>query len=104
MNVEYSQGVFEELVGISFYLADFDENAAHRFLDACEQTFGILAADNLIGSYRVFENSRLKDVRIWRVKGFSDYLIFYLPLESGVKILHVIHGSRDYCGLFEREP
>lgn len=95
MNVEYSQGVFEELVGVSVYIADADEGAAHRFLDACDATFRFLAENPLAGSQRDFGHPRLANVRMWRVNGFEKYLIYYLPIDSGVKILHVVHHARE---------
>lgn len=40
---------------------------------------------------------------MWRVKGYEKYLIFYQPLENGVKILHVLHSATDYNRAFENE-
>jgi hypothetical protein len=39
VKVEYAEGVFEELVALSFYIAQDNEDAAQRFLDACDHTF-----------------------------------------------------------------
>ncbi len=103
MKVTYADGVFEELVSLSFYLAETDEETAHRFLDACDQTFLFLADNRLIGSVRKFESVKLNEVRMWRVKGFEKYLIFYQPLTDGVKILHIVHGAQNYNLLFEEE-
>jgi hypothetical protein len=38
---------------------------------------------------------------MWRVKDFEKYLIFYQPLSDGIKILHVVHGARNFDLLFE---
>ena len=43
MTVLYADGVFEELVSLSFFIAEADEDAAQRFLDACDETFRFLA-------------------------------------------------------------
>lgn len=103
MKVFYADGVFEELVSLSFYLADTDEEIAQRFFDACDETFRFLADNRLIGSQRSFESVKLADVRMWRVKGFEKYLIFYAPHETGVKILHILHSAQDYNRIFEDE-
>lgn len=103
MRVTYADGVFEELVSLSFYIADDNEEIAQRFLDACDETFRFLADNPLLGSRRRFESVKLSEVRMWRVKGFEKYLIFYQPLADGVKILHILHSARDYNRVFEDE-
>jgi plasmid stabilization system protein ParE len=37
------------------------------------------------------------------IKGFQNYLVLYLPIEGGVEIARVIHGSRDVESLLQ-EP
>jgi toxin ParE1/3/4 len=103
MRVAYADGVFEELVSLSFYIAEADEDAAQRFLDACDETFRFLAENCFVGSIRKFNNPNLSETRMWRISGYRKYLVFYHPLSDGVKILHVIHSARDYNQVFEDE-
>ena|SRR5438067_11409470 len=103
MKVTYDEGVFEELVNLSAYLAERDEEAAHAFLDACDKSFTFLATNRYVGSLRAFESPELSGVRMWRVKGFEKYLIFYCPIESGIRIVHVLHSATDYNRAFEDE-
>ncbi len=103
MRVFNGDEVFEELLNISAYIAAENEAAAHNFLNACDETFLFLANNSNIGTIRHFENSLLKNVRMWRVKGFEKYLIFYQPTIEGVTILHIVHGSRDLPNLFGEE-
>jgi toxin ParE1/3/4 len=101
MTIVYADGVFEELVNLSFYLAADNEEIAQKFLDSCDETFAILAKTPLIGSLKSFKNAGLLDVRMWRVKGFEKYLIFYNLQKGGIKILHVLHSATDYKRTFE---
>ena len=103
MSVEYADGVLEELVEISFYLSDADESVAHRFLNACNNTFHHLAQNKFLGVERKFNDARLSNIRMWRVKDFERYLIFYVPTEDGIRVLHVVHSSTDYSRTFENE-
>lgn len=103
MRVSYSTAVFEELIKLSSYLAFENEDAAQRFLDACDETFQFLAANRVVGVVKGFHRKELAEVRMWHVKGFRKYLIFYVPQPDGVRILHVTHGARDYQSLFEDE-
>lgn len=49
-----------------------------------------------------FRRPSLRRVRGWPVKGFANWLIFYLPLRDGVEILHVLHGARDVESLLDK--
>lgn len=62
MRVNYADGVFQELVSLSFYIAEDNEKIAERFLDACDLTFRFLADNPLIGSIRHFRNAKLSGV------------------------------------------
>ena len=101
MRIVHGKDVFEELVNLSFHIAQDNEDAAQRFLAACDKTFKFLANNKNVGTTRTFRDSSLKDVRMWRVKGFEKYLVFYQPLLDGIKILHVVHSARNYNLLFE---
>lgn len=103
MSIIRHPDVLEELFNISFRMAQENEEAANRFLDACDETFGQLEQSPYMGSVREFRKAALKDVRVWRVRRFQNYLIFYRPIEDGVEILHVVHGRRDYKSLFDEE-
>lgn len=103
MSVMCDEGVFEELVELSAHLADDNEEVAQRFLDACDTTFQFLSANPLIGSGREFEHVGLYEVRMWRVKHFEKYLIFYLPTATGIRILHILHSATDYNRAFDDE-
>ena len=45
----------------------------------------------------------LKGLRLFRVTGFEKILILYRPLENGVEILRVIHGSQNIQRLLRRQ-
>jgi toxin ParE1/3/4 len=103
MKIIHGEGVFEELVEISFHIALDNEDAAQDFLNSCDETFQFLAANKNVGTIKNFENSLFSGVRMWRVKGYEKYLIFYQPFADGIRILHIVHGARNYNLLFEDE-
>jgi toxin ParE1/3/4 len=47
--------------------------------------------------------SDLEGVRRLPVKGFENYLIFYVPRSGGIDVIRVLHGARDIDNLFETE-
>jgi len=77
------------------YIARDNLEAAIRFYEATFRAFDILNTNPHIGPAREFENPQLTDVRIWLVKGFDKYLIFYRAIDERVEILRVLHASRD---------
>jgi len=50
----------------------------------------------LQGSPGKVRRPEFRDVRMWRVRGFEMYLIFYFPRPDGIAIERVIHAARDY--------
>lgn len=103
MNVSYEDNVFEELLDISSYLFDIQEELAQRFLDSCDATFRFLATNPNIGAPNKFSESRLSSVRMVQVKDFRKYLVFYFATDEEIRILHVIHSAMDYNRVFDEE-
>ena len=86
---------YEDLGAIADYLAKSSLRVAERFLTAADETFASLADSPRTGAPCQFEHPFAADVRVWRVKGFEKYLIFYAPVDRGIRVYRVLHGSRD---------
>ncbi len=84
---------------LTHYFVWFAEQAgvdlARRFLRSADQAFRDLAAMPNMGPFKVREG-KFAGVRMWRVPGFEDILIFYRPLRDGVAIERVFHARQDY--------
>ena len=91
-----------DLVEHFVYLA---ENAnletAERFLANAEASFNDLAMQPMIGSAVKLKHSALEGMRKWRVKGFDNHLIFYLPRPDGVSVVRVLHAARDWWDVLD---
>lgn len=85
------------------HIAGNNRDAALRFLTSARETFEQIATSPELGSIWGFRNPRLAEVRVWRVRGFKNHLIFYRAIEGGIEIIRVLHGARDIAGLFESE-
>ena len=48
-----------------------------------------------IGARRELRNPRLEGLRMWPIRGFENYLVFYRPIEEGIEVTRVLHGARD---------
>jgi toxin ParE1/3/4 len=76
-----------------------EENAsldvALRFLSALTDTIEALARMPRMAPLCGFARPDLRHMRRWPVKGFENWLIFYLARRDGVEIVHVMHSARD---------
>jgi toxin ParE1/3/4 len=77
------------------YLAAENLQVALLFFDSVRQTFAQIARMPGIGSSYPVENPRFQGLRKWSVKGFKQYLIFYLEHDESIEIVRVIHAKRD---------
>lgn len=82
-----------DIIEAASFLAQDSLEVGLRFFDATESSFELLSSSPKIG--RVLTISG-EEVRMWFVKGFPRYLIFYTEKSAEVKIVRVIHSARDY--------
>ena len=93
-----------DVARIACFIAEDSLDAAERFLESVEVSFVALARMPHMGATRRFRNPKFAAVRMWPIKGFENYLIFYRPLEPGIEVLRVVHGARDIEALFRFNP
>jgi len=100
--VEKRPQALRDLSDIAVYLAEErgNDNIAFRFLAAAEQSFEYLATMPAMGMAKEYFDPALTGVRMLRVAGFDNYLIFYRPVENGIEIIRVLHAKRDIDSLF----
>jgi len=77
------------------YITQNNPEAALRFFDATRQTFAKLAQMSGMGSFYPVKNSRLDGLRRSPIKGFENYLIFYLAFDDYLEIVRILHAARD---------
>ncbi|MBW3596750.1 MAG: type II toxin-antitoxin system RelE/ParE family toxin [Planctomycetes bacterium] len=89
-----------DLAELSDWLGQQSPALALRFLQAAKQTFELLAAHPGIGGKCHFPGAEFRDIRVWRVTGFPNHLIFYRRTDDGVQIARVLHAARNLDDLF----
>jgi toxin ParE1/3/4 len=78
-----------DLEEIWWYIAQNNPQNADNFLDLIWEQCVFLATSQYSGKKR---NELLLNLRSFPVR---NYVIFYLPLENGIELVRVMHGSRD---------
>lgn len=82
------------------YIAENDLDTAVYFLVAVEETIENIAKNPFIGTVKQFQNPKLKDIRMRRVKKYENYLIFYTVEENVIKIIRFLNAKRDFNLIF----
>lgn len=93
--IKISASAAEDLKDVWKYVAQHDENAAGRLIKEIKNKLLLLRDNPLVGRE---QNELLVGLRSFVVK---SYFIFYLPSDSGIDVLRVLHSSRDIESIFE---
>ena len=83
------------------FIAKDSLDGALRLFNAAEVTYEFLAETPLAGSVCSFASVQTRDLRIWRINGFPNHLIFYRVSESELLIIRVLHAARDLDALLD---
>jgi len=90
----------DDILDHAFYLSDQSTEVGARFFDNVFLSIQRLSEMPELGSIYYFEHADVYNIRIWPVKGFRNYLIFYRVKSDCIQILRILHGSTDYEMLF----
>lgn len=94
---------FDEINEIAEYIARDNLDAGQLFYDQLTDALGKFVAMPGLGSLRDIKDPALQQIRSWPIRGFENYLIFYLPrLGGGIEVLRVLHGARDVDRILDR--
>ena len=91
--VEESDFINCDVLDIVRYLRQRNPDAAARFVEAFRSAVDLLSGMPQLGRRR--PDLGTPDTRSWRVRKFPRYLIFYEVLPDRVRLLRVLHSSRD---------
>ncbi len=92
---------------IGDYFTARNRDVGTKFYQSVVKTTQFLARvseTSEIGTLYESDSPTCQNIRLWRVDGFSNYLVFYRVEGSTLKILRVLHGSRDYRNIMEMVP
>ncbi|MBA2749383.1 MAG: type II toxin-antitoxin system RelE/ParE family toxin [Tatlockia sp.] len=82
------------------YIAEDNLDKGVFFLVAVEDSLEQLAKFPLLGKSAEFQNKHFQDMRMWHVKGYENYLIFYVVIEETIEVIRVLYASRDIKDVF----
>ena len=86
-----------------YYGVEASPELGHRFLASAHDTFALLATQPKMGWNSKLRHPNVRGLRLFRVTSFEAIVILYRPLEHGIEVLRVVHGSRSIQRLIRRE-
>ncbi len=93
--VTRSRAALRDLLDHFDYLSDSSPEAAERFIDCTNETVTLLSQFPHIGREWIASSPRLSGVRVWPIRGFENFPVFYKTSSRGLTILRVLHAARD---------
>jgi toxin ParE1/3/4 len=78
----------DDLQQIWAYVAKDSIAAADRLIDRFEHDLAIVARNPLMGQSVDFLRAGLRQFTI------GNYVVFYEPIEGGIRVVRVLHGAR----------
>jgi toxin ParE1/3/4 len=75
-------------------------DASDMFLNAVRETYELIAFMPRIGAPRDYDNPEFAGMRMLPMPRYSNYLIFYILTDEQVRILRVLHSSRNIQEIF----
>ena len=80
---------------IDYYFSRQSVETAFRFLDAVKESIRQIVTTPGIGGHYEGAPTSIQGLRVCRVKGFKNHLIFYRIREDSIEVVRVVHGARD---------
>lgn len=98
--VRLSHQAEEDLNEIADYIANSNPHAADDVIEALFRTLQTLAANSGIGQSR---DDLRPGLHVFPARHPAhNYVVCYFLIEGGIEVATVLHGRRDWLGLFER--
>ena len=90
-----------DLLDIYIYLGTRNLDAVERLRLAVENALDRLVLQPKMGQQYRTSSPDLPELRHWPITGFTNYIIYYLPLPNGIEALRILHGMRDVSSLLD---
>ena len=94
VKVVYSAAANDDLSDIAAYIARDKPGAARRWVQTIREKCSILARHPMLGEER-------PEFGVPKCRSFcvGNYVVFLRPIEDGIEVARIVHGSRDFRNL-----
>lgn len=93
----------QDLFAHARHIAQDDKEVAEKFISLFIKTAKIVVDMPFVGKAYQDIDARIDSMRVFPVRDFSHYLIFYCQVQKGkyIEIVRIIHSAQDIPTLFE---
>ena len=85
----------------SYLIENASDRVMLRFIRSVFSTASLLSGFPSAGTKCLVGKKELAGLRRFPVKGFRNITIFYLPAESGIVVLRIVHSRRDLSRIWD---
>jgi toxin ParE1/3/4 len=93
--IQIERAAEADMAEITAEMREHRPASAVRFVAAAREAFAVLARHPEMGRRYQTTHPQLQQLRVWRVKGFEKYLIFYRAGRASIFIERVLYGGRE---------
>jgi toxin ParE1/3/4 len=94
-HIQIERAAEMDIAEITLMLRDRQPASALKFVKAARSTFHLLATQPEMGRRYQTTHPLLQNLRVWRMKGFAKYLIFYRAARASIYIERILYGGQD---------
>lgn len=100
LNIHIRPVASQDIDEIVDYFVLESTQTAQDFISDLQGCFALLSENAQIGVQREYRAKALAGMRMFPLKKFSSYLVFYMADDQTIDIVRVLHGKRDIERLF----
>ena len=86
---------------VEWYAEQGLPDIARRFHGCALATFDTLLSVPHAGTRKAITNEKLAGLRVWPLRGFDEFRVFYLLDHETLAVLRVLHGKRDIGAILD---
>lgn len=86
---------------VEWYAEQGLPDIARRFHTSTLATFDTLLSVPNAGTRKAAIHEKLAGLRVWPLRGFDEFRVFYLLAHETLTVLRVLHGKRDIGAILD---
>lgn len=100
LEIRYRPEARNDALEIGRIIATDNVSAAESFFVKLERACTLLATMPDMGAVCRFHTPELESLRVWPLRRFEKYPIFYRSTTGTLDVIRILHGARDLPALF----
>ena len=93
--IRFREVALRDIDAITDYLEKIDPDLADRFEASVQEVAALALKYPGLGRTLEALPPSLREARFLIPRGFRNYVVYYLPVATGIDVLRIVHGARD---------